>query len=340
MGSNSLISVFALFFVFSILFSSMNERDRHAADSTYGYMKLTTAREITRSSINIALKKISQDLYKLSADSLSGNLDGGEYKVTWFRENDTLLNLMAKGKFSDSMCLIKTKLLIYSKPFPKDSAAVSLHVNSVGMIMKGTPLIDGHNYDINGNNPSDSGAVPAVAVLSKTDSANLAKFGSYLDGSQDLLVNPALPDPEAFVNQYMANADYILTPSGSPYSGNMNYGDTTHPKIVFIDGSDSTHPVKISGTIQGWGILVVRGFFQLTGTMDWHGLVVVSSSSVFDFTLAKGTPRIIGSLLMGGPPGSTLEMRGTANILYSSAALHQSQWIGKLLAYHVVDWYE
>jgi len=56
--------------------------------------------------------------------------------------------------------------------------------------------------------------------------------------------------------------------------------------------------------------------------------------------MAKGTPRIIGSLLMGGPPGSTLEMRGTANILYSSEALRQAQWIGKLLAYHILDWYE
>lgn len=340
MGSNSIIGVFTLFFVFSLLFSSMNERDRRAADDTYGYLKLTTAREISRSSINIALKKISQDLYELNSDSISGTLDGGTYKVSWNRIDDSLMNLITCGKFGDSACTIRTKLLVYAKPFPKDSAAVSLNVNSVGMIMKGTPLIDGRNYDINGNNPSDSGAVPGVAVLTPSDSANLAMYGGYINGSQDLIVNPGLPDPDAFVAQYMASADYVLTPAGSPYSGNDPYGSITEPVIVFIDGSDSTHPLKISGSIEGWGILVVRGFFQLTGTMDWHGLVVVSSNTVFDFSLAKGTPQIVGSLLMGGPPGSTLEMRGTSKILYSSEALRQAQWIGKLLAYHILDWYE
>lgn len=336
MGSNSFLGVLALMIFFGLINSSLNERDRRAEEDTYGYIKLTTAREIGRSSINIALKKLSDSS---SITSVSGNLDGGTYTVSLSR-SDSIMDITSTARFSDTTYRIISRLLVYPKPFPKDSAAVSLHVNSVGMIMKGTPLIDGHNYDINGANPSDSGAVPGVAVLTNTDSANLATYGAYINGSQDLNVNPALPDPEAFVAEYMASADYVLTPSGSPYSGNMSYGSITNPKIVFIDGSDSTHPVKISGGIQGWGILVVRGFFQLTGTMDWHGLVVVSSNSVFDFAMAKGTPRIIGSLLMGGPPGSTLEMRGTANILYSSEALRQAQWIGKLLAYHILDWYE
>lgn len=336
MGSNSFLGVLTLMIFFGLINSSLNERDRRAEEDTYGYIKVTTAREIGRSSINIALKKLSDSS---SITLVAGNLDGGTYNVSLSRD-DSIMNVTSTARFSDSTYRIISRLLVYPKPFPTDSAAVSLHVNSVGMIMKGTPFIDGHNYDINGENPSDTGAVPGIAVLTSTDSVNLAKYGGYISGSQDLAVNPNLPNPEAFVDQYMASAHYVLTPSGSPYSGNMTYGSILEPKIVFIDGSDSTHPVKISGGIQGWGILVVRGFFQLTGTMDWHGLVVVSSSTVFDFSLAKGNPRIIGSLLMGGPAGSTLEMRGTSSILYSSEALHQAQWIGKLLAYHILDWYE
>ncbi|MBI5020281.1 MAG: hypothetical protein HZB59_02500 [Ignavibacteriales bacterium] len=336
MGSNSFLGVLTLLIFFGLINSSLNERNRRASDDTYGYIKITTAREIGRSSINIALKKLSDSS---SITSVSGTLDGGSYIVSLTRA-DSIMNITSTSRFNDSTYRIISKLLVYPKPFPKDSAAVSLHVNSIGMKMNGTPLIDGLNYDINGENPSETGSVAGIAVLSKTDSTNLAKFGGYINGSQDIVVNPGLPDPDAFVAEYMASAHYVLTPGGSPYSGNTSYGSPTEPKIVFIDGRDSTHPVKISGGIQGWGILVVRGFFQLTGTMDWHGLVVVSSSSVFDFSLAKGTPRIIGSLLMGGPAGSTLEMRGTSKILYSSEALRQSQWIGKLLAYHILDWYE
>jgi hypothetical protein len=336
MGSNSFLGVLTLMIFFGLINSSLNERDRRAEEDTYGYIKVTTAREIGRSAINIALKKLSDSS---SMTSVSGYLDGGTYNVSISRV-DSIMNISSTARFGDSTYRIISRLLVYPKPFPKDSAAVSLHVNSIGMKMNGTPLIDGRNYDINGANPSDTGAVAGVAVLAKTDSANIAKYSGYINGSQDIAVNPALPNPDAFVEEYMASADYVLTPNGSPYSGNASYGSITNPKIVFIDGSDSTHPVKISGGIQGWGILVVKGFFQLTGTMDWHGLVVVSSTSVFDFSLAKGTPRIIGSLLMGGPAGSTLEMRGNSSILYSSEALNQAQWIGKLLAYHILDWYE
>ncbi len=336
MGSNSIFGVLALMVFFGLINSSLNERDRRAEDDTYGYIKYTTAREIARSGINVALKKLSDSS---SIASVTGSLDGGTYTVSLTRV-DTIMNITSVARFNDTSYRISSRLLVYPKPFPKDTAAVSLRVPNVGMIMRGTPLIDGHNYDINGSNPSDSGEVAGVAVLTQSDSTNISIFGGYIDGAQDIIVNPALSDPNAYINEYMASADYTLNPSGSPYSGNTPYGSSNNPKIVFINGSDSTHPVKISGTIEGWGILVVSGYFQLTGTMDWHGLVVVSSNSVFDLSLAKGTPRIIGSLLMGGGSGSVIEMRGNASILYSSAALNQAQWIGKLLAYHILDWYE
>lgn len=315
----------------------MNERDKHAADDTYGYIKYSNAREIARSAINIALRKVSDST---STVFDSGQLDGGTYSVSLSRV-DSFMDVTSIARFSDTTYRILSHLLVYPKPFPEVGAAVGLNVDSVGMTMKGTPFIDGHNYDINGQNPSDSGAVPGVAVLtSKPDSVTVAKYGAYIDGSTDVAINSNMADPEAFVDLYMSTAKYVLTPAGSPYSGNQTYGDMANPQIVFIDGSDSTKAVKVSGTIQGWGILVVRGYFQLTGTIDWHGLVVVASDAVFDFSLAKGTPRIIGSLLMGGPPHSTLEMRGTAQILYSSTTIDKAKYIGKLLAYHILDWYE
>jgi len=344
MGSNSFLGVLALMIFFGLINSSLNERDRRAEEDTYGYIKYSTAREIGRSSINIALKKLSDSS---SITSVSGNLDGGTYNVSISRL-DSIMDIVAVAKFSDTTYKIRTKLLVYAKPFPSSRAAVGLHIDTLGSfgLNPGKSvkiMIDGRNYDSSGANPSWTGAVPGVSVLNPYDSSLVKPSDtSKIYGTKDVVIDPNLADPRVFVDEYIANADIRYNADPSKYQTVFpcgQWGTATNPKITYLNGIDSTHQLKVNGVTNGWGVLVLKGNIWFNGSLEFHGLVVLYGDSQLDFD-DLGNAKIIGSLLMGGANGSTFKMNGSAQILYSSDALRDAQYIGKLLAYHILDWYE
>jgi hypothetical protein len=83
---------------------------------------------------------------------------------------------------------------------------------------------------------------------------------------------------------------------------------------------------------------VVNGTINFQGTFDLYGLVICYGDSNVIET-AIGTPEIHGAILVTGV-GSKLEMKGTSDVQYSSAALQIARFIPKLLAYKVMKWYE
>ena len=346
MGSNSIFGVIAVTIFFGLIASSLNERDRRAEEAAYGYIKYTTAREIARSAINIALKRVSEDV---SLSYINGSLDGGSYTVSWTRK-DSIMQLISVAHFSDTTYRIQTRLFVYPKPFPRHNAAVALHVDTLGNFALnpgkgGTKvMIDGRNYDSSGTTWSWDGAVPGVAVLNSTDSLLATKPSDTgkIYGTEDVVVDPIMPDPDEFIDQYIANADRILLADSlrtqTVISGGT-WGTADNPEITFIDAIDPAHQVKINGNTSGWGILVMRGNVWFNGGLEFHGLVILYDDTQIDFD-DLGNAKIIGSLLMGGPTGSTFEMNGNGKILYSSDALRDAQYIGKLLAYRILDWYE
>ena len=340
MGSNAIITLLGLLIFFAVVSTNLNRADRTSKEATIGYVKYATARDIAHSAVNLALRAIDNG----ETLPISGSLDGGAYDVSGYLV-DSLVYLTSNSQFCESTYTIKATLLRYPKPFPGVGAAVGLHIDSVGFQMKGTPLIDGHNYDSSGTYKVGTGDVPGVATLLPVDSATVAADGTKIDGSSDVTVDPLLADPALFVNEYIAMADYrfnaVLGQPQTVFAGNQVWGTAVSPKITFVNAGDSTNLVKFTGTVEGWGVLVVKGNVKWNGTFTFHGLVVVHSNTVLDFDgLAAGTPKIIGSLLMGGPPHSEFEMRGTSRVLYSSDALDDAKYIGKLLAYHILDWYE
>jgi hypothetical protein len=342
MGSNSIFGVIALMVFFGLINSSLNERDRRAGEDTYGYIEYSTAREIARSGINIALKKVADSS---SVTNVVGSLDGGSYNVSLTRISDTL-NIISTARFSDTTYKIKTQLRVYTKPFPGSfGAAVGLDVQNVNFSI-GTNgnkiLIDGNNYDTSGQTKVGSGNVAGVEVLTKTDSVAVWAYNKQIDGAPDVGVNSNLNNPLAYVDEYIADADYHLTLT-SPLNNStkLDFGSYNNPKIVYLDaGSDSNNVMSIKGNITGWGILVLHGSVAFGGTITWKGLVIVYDETHLDFSASTGNPTFIGALLMGGPPGSKFTTTGSALFRYSSQTLNTSKNIGKLLAYHILDWYE
>jgi hypothetical protein len=353
MGSQVLIGVLFLVILFSMINSSLNHRQSYADIQIYGYVKYSASRDIARAAINLSLK--NRELNGPSGFNISGNLDRGSYTVSATPINDTTFRLVSTGKFEDTLYTVRTTLRAYPKPFPGIGGAVSLHIDSVGSfdLQHGNNpkiYIDGQNYDTSGNNPILATGVPGVAVMNSYDSTKVlaSKDSANIIGNPgDIQINPALTDPASFIPLYIDAADNKLVASGSgttTFSGNtVNWGTSNDPKITYIEATDPSAQAKISmnGNTDGWGILVVNGNVNFTGNgnLTWHGLVIMYGTSQIQVT-SLGSMKIIGALLMGGANGSTYDMNGSAQVLYSSEALRKASLVGHLLAYRVVDWYE
>ncbi|MDI6780065.1 MAG: hypothetical protein QME25_07750 [Bacteroidota bacterium] len=343
MGRVAIILVFGLAVAFGIISWSLSRSNILTVETTMGYYKYSTARNIARSAINLALRGIDDTtfLHNKVTDSFQRNLMGGQCQVSGQKILPDTLILNASGFYADTTYRIRTVLQSFPKPFPGISAAVGLQVNNVIFDMVGNPTINGNNHDINGNliTPSDStNNKPGVEVMAgNPDSNTVAPDANKIFGSPSKIrVNSNMPNPADFVAEYIANADYVY--GAGTYASNMTWGSASSPVIVYANpGSSST---KFAGSITGWGILVVSGSLEISGKFRFYGLVIPFSHTEINFAATTGTPQIIGAVLMGGAPNSKFYMKGTGDIKYSAAAIEQAKMIDKLLAYRIISWYE
>ncbi len=338
MGKVTIIMVIGLSIAFGIISWSLNSSSSAAVDATTGYVKYSTARNIARSAINLKLRSIDDN--KPVAQTLSGNMMGGTYRVdSIFASNDSI-GFRSTATYSDTVYRIRTMMLRTPKPFPNISGAVGIRVDSINFDMQGNSTrIDGRDHDINGNLISPTVAAnnkPGVEVMGPVDRANVGSDSLKIIGSPRVNLNPNMDNPATFVQEYINSADVTVGPGNY---NNTTWGSVNNPVIVYANAGVSGE-VKINGNLTGYGVLVATGKLTVTGNMTWYGLVIPYSTTILDFSTLTGSSKIVGAILMGGANNSTFQMKGSADVLYSKAALDKAKMIGKLLYYRVLSWYE
>lgn len=348
MGNGSVVVVLGFITLFGIININFNSRSAETVDNVTGYAKYALARDIAQSAVHILLRKVDTTSVLPSSFSISGNLHDGTYEVDATTSGDTMW-LVSRGYMMDSLYTIRATLLRYPKPFPGSAfkAALGLYPSPVGFTMKGmSARIDGRDHDSTGALlPPPRVDVPAVLVRTPSDSTTVYNGAdspdSMLQGSQKIAVDPNIDNPADFVDELIAQADYsYITPVGTHLTiGATTWGSANDPKIVFVDARD-TNMVKFAANSTGWGILVVKGSIEVTGTLNWNGLVIAYATTVIDFKTSGGNSTILGSFLFGGAPNSDFTMKGTGQILYSKQTLNKAKNVNKLLAYSIIDWYE
>lgn len=347
MGNSSIISVLGFLMLFGILSMNFNRRNTEAVDNVSGYARYSLARDIANSAIHITLRKVDTTATLPSSFTVSGNLHGGTYNVNATTSGDTL-RLEVVGRVMDSAYTIQTTMIRYPKPFPGSAfdSPLGLMPRPVDFLMQGSALIDGRDHDSTGAllaEPRED--KPALIVKHPNDSTtvynNTQNPNTMLLGSQKISVNSTMAIPPDFISEIKANADYSYqTPVNNDLTiGASSWGSATNPVIVYVDARD-TNKVKFAGNSTGWGILLVQGSIEVTGTLNWRGLVVAHSTTVIDFKTSGGSSTIIGSFIFDGDENSKFTMKGTGKVLYSKIALDKAKNVDKLLAYSITEWYE
>lgn len=350
MGKMALIIVVGLSMTVGIVGYTLNKSKTNLVENVSGFDKYTNARNIAHTGVNMMLRRLDRNdtsiinpMNRLGTPQMISSVMAGLCTVSIKLAHPPALDtvdLTSKARFMDTMKIMNLRLWRHPIPFPAIGEAVGLRVPDVNFDMNGTPNIDGHNHDINGNLlPPSADDKPGVGVLSQHDSGTVAPYGAGIDGTQDVVMDPGMSNPTDFVDDYINAADFVYNSAGSPYGSNLTWGSQSAPVIVYADGTGGG--VKFTGTVVGWGILVVKGNLTLTGNFTFHGLVVAYNDvTVEQISLGAGTPTIIGGFLMGGADGSSFTMKGTDQINYSKDALELAKYINKLQVYRVQWWYE
>jgi hypothetical protein len=338
---------------FGVAFGFISINIRNATDrlteSQVGYYKYTMARNLARIGLKRTLRYIDMNPTVANyTPPTSGSFNNGSYRVETTSNQDTMW-INVTGSFADTNYIMKTKLLKLTKPFPVPSGAMTIRASPLNLGASGQPTVDGRNYDSSGTNLDPSCPnKPAFSVLRPADSTTVVNTGGLqLYGSQKAKVDSTTPDPDAFIDEYEANADIIFRPNppgtSMTVSGNQTLGTATNPKIIICDaGADTNFTITFSGSITGWGILAIRGNVIFKGTVDFHGLVVAYGGNNSVTFAEQGTPSIVGGVIVAGSTAS-LQLKGTGNAgktVYSCQALKKASNLAKLRYYGVLEWYE
>ncbi len=342
MGIRALITVMGMSFVLGLIAISIHRSNTSAVENLSSYYKFSNARNIAHSGINLGLRYIDKND---TSNAWYETMLGGKDSITAITSADTLW-MTSKAWFTDTTYRIDVKLQRYPKPFPSVNAAIGIRATPVTFTTSGNVTLDGRNYTADGSTlVSDTTTYKeGVGTWTSADSARVATSGATISGSPPVTKDTTTPDPNYYINEYILNADYTYYTPGT-IAGNLTWGSQSNPVIVVCNaGKDTSFSIKFSGSITGWGILVVMGNLAFTGGLSFHGLVVVSGiNNTVQFS-ESGTPQIVGGLIVAGSAAASLSLKGTGSVggkvKYSSDALNKAKNVNKLLAYKILSWYE
>lgn len=339
----ALVIVIGLSLTVGIVGFSLNKSKNGTMENVAGFHKYTTARNIAHTAVNMALRALDRnDSAFIASRSMSVNLMGGTATISYSYPNMAALDtidLTATARFMDTTRSMVLRLRRQPVPFPVVKQAVGLRVPNVDFrINSASALIDGRNHTTEGVLASDALDKPAFGVITAADTTKVnteeaRNPGEQIIGPPDAVWDTTISNPADYVNEYINAADQVF--NTGVYGSNMTWGSASSPKIIFANGN-----VTFNGSIDGWGILVVDGNLTLGGNFKFRGLVICKDDVQIDVTFVKGSPEIIGGVLMTAPSGGTFDVRGNSKIFYSSSALEMAKYINKLQVYRVLRWYE
>lgn len=345
MGRLALVSVMALATAFSIIGINLRESGSEASRAQSDYIRYSAARNMARAAVNMRLREIDKDTTGRNAilGTIQGTFNGATYTTVCDTSTLDTLQIQSVGMYEGTSYQIRVKLLRFPKPFPEANAALGIRAKDIDFRINGQAIVDGRNYNADGTDTVGYGNKPGVTVMTKDDSLDVMEDSTKLRGDPRTKIDTTTADPSQYINEYRLNADYYYGP-GDYNQSNITWGSPTNPVIVFCETADTTQTVRFSGTVKGWGILIVVGSLTVTGNFNFYGLTIVYAANIKVDVTVGGNATFVGGLIMAGGTQSKFTINGQGNtpasVKYSSQALYNAKFIRKLLAYRIIEWWE
>jgi len=183
--------------------------------------------------------------------------------------------------------------------------------------------VDGHDYPVptnsscNGsacNTTADGTLDPAAGLFTVQAPALSGNVGAHLGGDPTQEIGPSREtEYNDFVNKVLTESLYQTT-----------LGTRANPAVTVVPNG-----ITLNGTGNGAGIIIVDdgGQLEINGNFEYEGLVILRGSGrVF----GSGTGNIFGSLITIGHLTKLIDLTGSINLFYSSAAIANLSKINSL----------
>ncbi|MCX8010139.1 MAG: hypothetical protein N3A61_03220, partial [Ignavibacteria bacterium] len=224
MGRALLIVLISGIVVFLLTLNTVKKTTASSSDKTNLYYKVSKARAIASSAVEINLNKLKYD--KSYRVNLSNSpLLGGYYDIRVFG-NDTV-KFISKGKYLDTSYTLEVNVKWDSLIIPPVTSGLSVSSENLNLKLSGNIYICGNDINPNGT-PGPGPNLAGISVQNINDSIRLAdslssKVKSNIVGvgsPPSIRVNSDSIAYTNYTSQYIQSADIILQP-GTYSSGTV-----------------------------------------------------------------------------------------------------------------------
>lgn len=228
------------------------------------------------------------------------------------------LSITVIGIFEDESDTTRVQFVSKSLLVPKITASIAIESDCTVFDFDGNPQIRGIDTNMDGT----TGDGPDLAGLTLSNDADSARFEiiassnpTWVQGNPVVEVSNDTPliDLSDLVEYYAGLAD--LSYFGGSFNG-VSWGTQENPVIVYSNGNTT-----FGGSSVGYGVLAINGSLTMTGNPTWYGLIIASGGESLVIDASVGNPTIYGALHIGATV-TKLELKGTADIFYSSEAIN------------------
>jgi len=296
MGRGLLLIVLAS----SITLSNMNASEKETELETRvvltDYQEKVLSRELAHSALNVVVSKTSRD-FRNYRDQVSDRAYGdGMYAFTAEGVPAGPVTVVSYGQVGDVIHQITAVL-------EKDGAvvldAITLDGPFESVTGNGTSFsISGIDGPLSGEDESGFLGADGHAIrttlpeardmfLSNIDPTQL----EGVDGEGDVVSGDSNTDLDALQDSILAHPLLNTMQGDQRFNGNDSFGTREVPVIVSVNGD-----VKITGSVEGFGILLINGSLVTPGSLTWEGIIMVVSDG--GSTDLRGNVDIRGALIM------------------------------------------
>ena len=323
MGRASLIAVLGFIVIFGMVRQNINKTSEASSLNSSIFTETVLARHVTNIAVNYIMS-IHSETGVNNENFTNNNFLDGSYNasITSLGYDSTLdfdtLQILVTGTYQDESHTTRVQFISKSILIPRITASVAVESDCTLFNFNGQPQIIGIDMLMDGSGENPDGTNLAGLTLSNTDDSlrftTVFTDSLWVQGDPIVEVNTDTPIVSlADIIAYYAQIADKKYPNGG--SNDDDLGSKDNPIIVYSNGD-----FLLRGSSTGYGVLAINGSFTMRGTPTWYGLIIASGGESLLIDATQGTPTIYGALHIGATV-TQLDLRGSANIFYSSEAI-------------------
>ena len=296
MGRGLLLIVLAS----SITMSQMNASEKETEIETQivltDYQEKVLSRELAHSALNLVVANVSRDFRSYRAQVADRAYGDGMYAFTSEGEAAGPVTVVSYGQVGDVIHQISAVLEKDGTPVLD---AITLDGPFESVTGSGTSFsISGIDGPLAGEDESNFFGADGHAIRTTLPEARdmflsniAAEQLQGIEGDGDVVAGPSYTDLDALQDSILTHPSLSTLQGDQRFKGNDSFGSRESPVLMSINGD-----VTISGSVEGYGILLINGSLITPGTLVWEGIVMVVSDG--GSTDLRGNVDVRGALIM------------------------------------------